>query len=146
MSTNGQDSNANNNDTIEIQETEVVPVETTNSLQSGLTSLIPMVLIFAVFYFLLLRPQEKRRKEREKLVSEVKKGEEVLTNSGIYGIVTKVSESEPNIEVEIAKDVRIKVLKSAIVDITSRSKDIAVKKEDSKNNKKDKKVSGAKSS
>lgn len=146
MSTNGQDSNANNNDTIEIQETEVIPVETTNSLQSGLTSLIPMVLIFAVFYFLLLRPQEKRRKEREKLVSEVKKGEEVLTNSGIYGIVTKVSESEPNIEVEIAKDVRIKVLKSAIVDITSRSKDVAVKKEDSKNNKKDKKVSGAKSS
>ncbi|WP_341795080.1 preprotein translocase subunit YajC [Rickettsia endosymbiont of Rhinocyllus conicus] len=146
MSTNGQDSNANNNDTIEIQETKVVPVETTNSLQSGLTSLIPMVLIFAVFYFLLLRPQEKRRKEREKLVSEVKKGEEVLTNSGIYGIVTKVSESEPNIEVEIAKDVRIKVLKSAIVDITSRSKDVAVKKEDSKNNKKDKKVSGAKSS
>ncbi|ABV79259.1 preprotein translocase subunit YajC [Rickettsia bellii OSU 85-389] len=146
MSTNGQDSNANNNDTIEIQETEVVPVETTNSLQSGLTSLIPMVLIFAVFCFLLLRPQKKRRKEREKLVSEVKKGEEVLTNSGIYGIVTKVSESEPNIEVEIAKDVRIKVLKSAIVDITSRSKDVAVKKEDSKNNKKDKKVSGAKSS
>lgn len=146
MSTNGQDSTANNNDTIEIQETEVVPVETTNSLQSGLTSLIPMVLIFAVFYFLLLRPQEKRRKEREKLVSEVKKGEEVLTNSGIYGIVTKVSESEPNIEVEIAKDVRIKVLKSAIVDITSRSKDVSVKKEDNKNNKKDKKVSGAKSS
>jgi preprotein translocase subunit YajC len=146
MSTNGQDSTANNNDTIEIQETEVVPVEATNSLQSGLTSLIPMVLIFAVFYFLLLRPQEKRRKEREKLVNEVKKGEEVLTNSGIYGIVTKVSESEPNIEVEIAKDVRIKVLKSAIVDITSRSKGVAVKKEDNKNNKKDKKVSGAKSS
>lgn len=146
MSTNGQDITANNNDTIEIQETEVVPVETTNSLQSGLISLIPMVLIFAVFYFLLLRPQEKRRKEREKLVSEVKKGEEVLTNSGIYGIVSKVSENEPNIEVEIAKDVRIKVLKSAIIDITSRSKDVAVKKEDNKNNKKDKKVSGAKSS
>lgn len=146
MSTNGQDSTANNNDTIEIQETEVVPVETTNFLQSGLTNLIPMVLIFAVFYFLLLRPQEKRRSAREKLVSEVKKGEEVLTNSGIYGIVTKVSENAPNIEVEIAKDVRIKVLKNTIIDITSRSKDVAVKKEDNKNNKKDKKVSGAKSS
>lgn len=142
MSTNTQDNQANNNDTIEIQETEVVPVET-NSLQSGLTSLIPMVLIFAVFYFLLLRPQEKRRKEREKLVSEVKKGEEVLTNSGIYGIVTKVSENDNNIEIEIAKDVRIKALKSAIVDITSRTKEVAVKKE---NNKKDKKVSSAKSS
>ncbi|CEO17757.1 preprotein translocase subunit YajC [Rickettsia monacensis] len=117
MSANTQDNQTNNNDTIEIQETEVVPVET-NFLQSGLTSLIPMVLIFAVFYFLLLRPQEKRRKEREKLVSEVKKGEEVLTNSGIYGIVTKVSENDNNIEIEIAKDVRIKALKSAIIDIT----------------------------
>ncbi|MFV9930190.1 MAG: preprotein translocase subunit YajC [Rickettsia endosymbiont of Haemaphysalis japonica] len=142
MSANTQDNQAHNNDTIEIQETEVVPVET-NSLQSGLTSLIPMVLIFAVFYCLLLRPQETRRKEREKLVSEVKKGEEVLTNSGIYGIVTKVSENDNNIEIEIAKDVRIKALKSAIIDITSRTKEVAVKKA---NNKKDKKVSGAKSS
>ncbi|MGX6960691.1 MAG: preprotein translocase subunit YajC [Rickettsia endosymbiont of Pentastiridius leporinus] len=140
MSANSQDNSAGNNDTIEIQETEVVPVENTNSLQSGLTSLIPMVLIFAVFYFLLLRPQEKRRKEREKLVSEVKKGEEVLTNSGIYGTVSKVSENDPNLEVEIAKDVHIKVLKTAIVDITSRSKDMPAKKENPKNNKKDKKI------
>ncbi len=131
MSANTQDNQANNNDTIEIQETEVVPAEA-NSLQSGLTSLIPMVLIFAVFYFLLLRPQETRRKEREKLVSEVKKGEEVLTNSGIYGIVTKISENDNNIEIEIAKDVRIKVLKSAIIDITSRTKEVAVKKENKK--------------
>ncbi|MCZ6902291.1 MAG: preprotein translocase subunit YajC [Rickettsia endosymbiont of Ixodes persulcatus] len=142
MSASTQDNQANDNDTIEIQETEVVPVET-NSLQFGLTSLIPMVLIFAVFYFLLLRPQEKHRKEREELVSEVKKGEEVLTNSGIYGIVSKVSANDPNIEIEIAKDVHIKVLKSAIIDITSRSKEVPVKKE---NNKKDEKVSGAKSS
>lgn len=146
MSANSQDNPVSNNDTIEVQETEIVPVESTNSLTSGLTSLIPMVLIFAVFYFLLLRPQEKRRKEREKLVSEVKKGEEVLTNSGIYGIVTKVNENDPNIEVEIAKDVHIKVLKSAVVDITSRSKEVPNKKENHKNNKKDKKVSGAKSS
>ncbi|AFC71024.1 preprotein translocase subunit YajC [Rickettsia australis] len=142
MSANTQDNQANNNDIIEIQATEVVPVET-NFLQSGFTSLIPMVLIFAVFYLLLLRPQEKRRKEIEKLVSEVKKGEEVLTNSGIYGIVTKVSENDNKVEIEIAKDVRIKALKSAIIDITSRTKEVAVKKE---NNKKDKKVNGAKSS
>ncbi|ABV75178.1 preprotein translocase subunit YajC [Rickettsia akari str. Hartford] len=142
MSEKTQDSQVNNNDTMEIQATEVLPVET-NALQSGLTSLIPMVLIFAVFYFLLLRPQEKRRKEIEKLVSNVKKGEEVLTNSGIYGIVTKVSENDNNVEIEIAKDVRIKALKSAIIDITSRTKKVAVKKE---NNKKDKRVNGAKSS
>ncbi|WP_347938905.1 preprotein translocase subunit YajC [Rickettsia oklahomensis] len=145
MSVSMQDNQANNNDTIEIQETDVVPIET-NSLQSGLMSLIPMILICAVFYFLLLRPQEKRRKEREKLVSKVKHGEEVLTSSGIYGIVSKVSENDPNIEIEIAKDVHIKVLKSAIIDITSHSKTAQVKKGNNKNNKKDRKVSGAKSS
>ncbi|AFE49385.1 preprotein translocase subunit YajC [Rickettsia prowazekii str. GvV257] len=142
MSQHTQDNQINNNETIEIQETDTVPVET-NSLQSGLTSLIPMILIFAVFYFLLLRPQEKRRKEREKLVSGVKKGEEVLINSGIYGIVTKVSENDNNIEIEIAKDVRIKAIKSAIVDITSRKREVAATQE---NNKKNKKVSCAKSS
>jgi len=142
MSASSQD-NAKSNDTIEIKETEVIAPIGTNFLQSPMGSLIPMVLIVAVFYFLLLRPQEKRRKERERLVSEVKKGEEVLTNSGIYGIVTKVSDNESNIEVEIAKDVRIKVLKTAIIDITSRPKEVPIKKE---NNKKDKKVSSAKSS
>ena len=146
MSANTQDNQTNNTDTIEIKEIDVVPVET-SALQSGLTSLIPMVLIFAVFYFLLLRPQEKRRKAREKLVSEVKKGEEVLTNSGIYGIVTRVSENDNNIEIEIAEDVRIKALKSAITDITSRTKEVAVKRENNKKDKrKDKKVGGAKSS
>ncbi|ADE30120.1 Preprotein translocase YajC subunit [Rickettsia prowazekii str. Rp22] len=131
MSQHTQDNQINNNETIEIQETDTVPVET-NSLQSGLTSLIPMILIFAVFYFLLLRPQEKRRKEREKLVSGVKKGEEVLINSGIYGIVTKVSENDNNIEIEIAKDVRIKAIKSAIVDITSRKREVAATQENNK--------------
>ncbi|WP_341790274.1 preprotein translocase subunit YajC [Rickettsia endosymbiont of Polydrusus tereticollis] len=134
---------ANNSDIIEIQETEVVPVEPSQPF-SGLTSLIPMVLIFAVFYFLLLRPQEKRRRQREKLVGDVKKGEEVLTNSGIFGTVSKVNDTDNKIEVEIAKDVHIKILKSAIVDITSRPKEIKTNKKDI--NKKDKKVISAKSS
>lgn len=134
---------ANNSDIIEIQDTEVVPVEPSQPF-SGLTSLIPMVLIFAVFYFLLLRPQEKRRRQREKLVGDVKKGEEVLTNSGIFGTVSKVNDTDNKIEVEIAKDVHIKILKSAIVDITSRPKEIKTNKKDI--NKKDKKVISAKPS
>ncbi|MFY9590002.1 preprotein translocase subunit YajC [Rickettsia endosymbiont of Halotydeus destructor] len=136
----------NNNDTIEIQETEISPVEPAQPF-SGLTSLIPMVLIFAVFYFLLLRPQEKRRRQREKLVSDVKKGEEILTNSGIFGTVTKVNDTDNKIEVEIAKDVHIKILKSAVVDITSRTKELPTnKKDNSKGAKNDKKVISAKSS
>ncbi|XVN41161.1 MAG: preprotein translocase subunit YajC [Rickettsia endosymbiont of Argas persicus] len=146
MSTSEQSNSINSNDTIEIQETEVVVPAETNFLQSPMGSLIPFLVVIVIFYFLVLRPQEKRRKEREKRVSGVKKGEEILTNSGIYGIVTKANEGDANIEVEIAKDVRIKLLKTAIIDITSRSKEVPVKKEDHKNNKKDKKVSGAKSS
>ena len=66
-------------------------------LDSTWTSLAPMLLIFGVFYFLLIRPQEKKRKEQIALISSVKKGEEVLTNSGIYGKVVKVNESESSV-------------------------------------------------
>lgn len=90
------------------------------SLQTGWTSLVPMVLIFVVFYFLLIRPQDKKRRAQEELVGGVKKGEEVLTNSGIYGTVTKINDSDGTIELTIAKDIAIKILKSAIEDIVSR--------------------------
>ncbi len=91
-----------------------------DATQGTFTSLIPLMLIFVVFYFLLIRPQEKKRKEQEEVISTVKKGEEVLTQSGIYGVVTKVSDTDLNIEIAIAKDVNVKILKSAIVSIVSR--------------------------
>ncbi|CAN0591235.1 unnamed protein product, partial [Ectocarpus sp. 12 AP-2014] len=69
-------------DTITLQGSESTP-ESPPAIESGLTSLVPMVLIFVVFYFLLIRPQEKKRRSQETLVSGVKKGEEVLTNAGI---------------------------------------------------------------
>src|SRR5690349_14653057 len=109
-------------DTISIQSQEAAPVVAELS-QSGWMSMIPMVLIFAVFYFLLIRPQEKRRRQKETLVSGVKKGEEVLTSSRIFGIVTKINDSDNTVDLEIAKDTQIKVLKSAIADITSRAKE-----------------------
>lgn len=125
-----------NSDIIEIQETEAVPTEKAQGLSStmsSLTSFIPMILIFVVFYFLLLRPQEKRRRERERLVSSVKKGEEILTNSGICGVVSKVTENDRIVEVEIAKDVKIKILKTAIAEITSRKQEeVSVPKKNKK--------------
>ena len=86
-----------------------------------------MVLIFVVFYFLLIRPQEKKRRTQETLVSGVKKGgvlEEVMTNSGLFGVVTKINDSDNTIMVQIAKEVEVKVLKNSIADIISRSKKI----------------------
>jgi preprotein translocase subunit YajC len=125
-------------DTITVQDTNNTP-SAPSAIESGWTSMVPMVLIFVVFYFLLIRPQEKKRKAQESLVLGVKKGEEILTNSGIFGVVTKINDSDNTIMVNVAKDVEVKVLKSAITDIVSRSKATAVqaKKTDSVEKKKD---------
>ena len=96
-----------------------------NSEQKGilgsLTSIAPMILIFVVFYFLVIRPQEKKRKAQEELIKTVKKGEEIVTNSGIYGVVSKVSD-DGTLEVEISKGVNVKFSRAAVGEILSRKK------------------------
>jgi preprotein translocase subunit YajC len=87
------------------------------SIESTLMSFVPMVLIFVVFYFLLIRPQEKKRKAQEKLVNGVKKGDEVITNSGIFGKIVKVNDSDASLELEISQGVTIRVLKGAVSNI-----------------------------
>lgn len=126
-------------DTITIQDTEAAPKAPPSLMESGWTSMVPMILIFAVFYFLLIRPQEKRRRQQESLVSSVKNGEEVLTNSGMFGTVTKINDSDNTVYVQVAKDIEIKFLKNSIADVISRSKKDTP--EDTKKvlNKKDKK-------
>lgn len=82
---------------------------------STLMSLLPMVLIFVVFYFLLIRPQQKRQKEHKALVSNLKKGDEVLTNGGILGKVSKVGENY--ISVDVAEGVAIKLQAGAVAQV-----------------------------
>lgn len=108
-------------DAISLQDSENLP-KAPESPGSNWTSLVPMVLIFAVFYFLLIRPQEKRRRAQQDLVSSVKKGEEVITSSGIFGIVSKINDSDNTVFVSIAEDIEVKMLKTSITDILSRAK------------------------
>lgn len=82
------------------------------SQQGGLLSLLPLVAIFVVFYFLLIRPQQKRAKEHKKMTEAIAKGDEVITNGGTLGKVTGVGESF--ITVEVATGVEIKVQRSAV--------------------------------
>lgn len=124
-------------DTITLQDSDALP-KAPESVGSNWTSLVPMVLIFAVFYFLLIRPQEKRRRAQQDVVSGVKKGEEVLTSSGIIGIVSKINDSDNTIVLSIAKDVEIKMLKTSISDILSRTKKEEAKDVKSLEKKKDK--------
>ena len=111
-------------DTITIQGSESTP-DAPPAIESGLSSLVPMILIFVVFYFLLIRPQEKKRRAQETLVAGVKKGEEVLTNTGIYGVVTKINDSDNTVMLRIANDVEIKtanvsVFESSLTPCSSR--------------------------
>ena len=86
-----------------------------------LTSFLPLVLIFVVFWFLMIRPQQKRMKEHRALVSAAKKGDKVVTNGGILGVITKAVEGENDVEVEIASGVKVRVLRSAIQDVLNRT-------------------------
>lgn len=79
---------------------------------STLMSLLPMVLIFVVFYFLLIRPQQKRQKEHRSMVSNLGKGDEVLSNGGLLGKVTKVGENY--ITVELGEGMSVKMQAAAI--------------------------------
>jgi preprotein translocase subunit YajC len=78
----------------------------------GLISMLPILLMFGVIYFLMIRPQQKQAKQHRTYVDSLKAGDEVVTNSGIYGRI--VSIAEPAVTLEIARDVKIRVLKAQI--------------------------------
>lgn len=77
-------------------------------------SLLPLVLLFVVFYFLLIRPQQKRAKQQRSFMESLKKGDSVVTSGGLYGKITGITDN--TVTLEVAEKVRVKVLKSSIVD------------------------------
>ncbi|MBP7710224.1 MAG: preprotein translocase subunit YajC [Rickettsiales bacterium] len=87
--------------------------------ETSYTSFIPLVLIFAIFYFLIVRPQSKKMKEHQELVNNLKTGNKVITSGGIVGVVTDVLAKENQVEVEIAEGVRVKILKNFVSDLVN---------------------------
>jgi preprotein translocase subunit YajC len=84
---------------------------------------IPLVLIFVIFWFLVIRPQQKKAKEHRAMIAALKKGDEVYTDSGIRGtIVNKVEENQTELTLEIAPKVQIRVLRSRIGDMVKPGK------------------------
>jgi len=79
----------------------------------GLGGLLPIVLIFVVFWFLLIRPQQKRMKEHKGMIASLKRGDKIVTGGGIIATVTKVID-DSEVQVEIAKDVRVRVSRATI--------------------------------
>ena len=79
--------------------------------------LLPLVAMFVIFYFLMIRPQQRRVKEHQATIAGVKKGDDVITGGGIRGRVTKVGDDE--VEVEIANGVKVRVVKSTLTGVVS---------------------------
>ena len=84
-----------------------------------LISLMPLLLIFVVFYFLLIRPQQKKMKVHRDMVAALKRGDRVLTAGGIIGTVVKV-EDDNTLLVDIAKDVRVRVARGTISEVLGK--------------------------
>jgi len=80
-----------------------------------LVQMMPLVFIFVIFYFLLIRPQQKRQKEHQKLVDSIKTGDRVVTNSGIHGTIANVKEK--TVIVKVADNVKIEFDRAAVVSV-----------------------------
>jgi preprotein translocase subunit YajC len=86
----------------------------------GFQDFIPLILIFAIMYFLLIRPQQKKVKEHQNMVASLRRGDQVVTQGGLMGKVTKVKE-ENEIEVEVADGVKVRVVQNTIAQVLSKT-------------------------
>ncbi|MBH00945.1 MAG: preprotein translocase subunit YajC [Candidatus Pelagibacter sp.] len=80
-------------------------------MDPGIAQFIPLILIFVIFYFFLIRPQQRKAKEHKKMVEELKRGDKVVTTGGIVGTVDRIIDNE-KIEVSIAENVNVEILRS----------------------------------
>ena len=85
---------------------------------SGFAQFIPLILIFVIFYFFLIRPQQKKIKDHKAMVSSLKRGDEVITSGGILGTIEKVHDDD-KIDLSISDGITVKVVKSTIQSLTN---------------------------
>lgn len=87
---------------------------------SAIAQFIPLILIFAIMYFLLIRPQQKKVKQHAAMVEALRRGDQVITQGGVVGKVVKVKE-DGEVEVEIAEGVKVRVIKSTIATVVNKT-------------------------
>ena len=90
---------------------------------AAITSFMPLILIFGIMYFLLIRPQQKKAKEHKAMVEALRKGDQVITQGGIIGKVFKAGDTE--VEVEIADGVKVRVVRSTITQVLNKTEPAA---------------------
>ncbi len=87
----------------------------------GIQSIVPLILIFGIMYFLLIRPQQKKLKQHQMMVEALRRGDNVITQGGIMGKVTKVKDGNNEVEVEIATGVSVRVVRSSIATVVNKT-------------------------
>ncbi len=85
----------------------------------GIAQFIPLILIFVIFYFFLIRPQQKRVKDHKSMVESLKRGDEIITSGGIIGTIDRVMEDD-RIEVNIGDNVKVQIIKSTITSLLKK--------------------------
>ena len=88
----------------------------------SIQGLLPFVLIFIIFYFLLIRPQQKRVKQHKLMVTNLKRGNKVLTAGGIFGVVSKATEGSETVSVEIASGITVEIARAMISEVRGDEK------------------------
>jgi len=86
--------------------------------------LLPMLAMIAIFYFLVIRPQQQRSKSHRELVNKVRRGDTVVTSNGFVGKVTKASDNSDEIEVELSDNMRMRILKSTLMDVRGKGEPV----------------------
>jgi len=82
--------------------------------------LVPMLIMIVIFYFLVIRPQQQRAKAHRDLISQVRRGDTVITSGGFVGKVIKASDTSDEVEVELSDSMRVRVLKSTLMDVRGK--------------------------
>ena len=86
---------------------------------SGFAQFVPLILIFVIFYFFLIRPQQKKVKEHKSMVTALKRGDEVITSGGIVGTIERVHEDD-KVDLSISENVTVKIVKSTIQNLLTK--------------------------
>lgn len=93
-------------------------MEATGKQQGFMTLIVPFALMFGILYLLIIRPQKKKQKQLQEMITNVRKGDNVVTVGGVHGVVVSVKEKEVIIRVDDSKDVKLKIDKSALTSVS----------------------------
>ena len=95
--------------------------QASGGLAEGGFGLLPIIFVMVIFYFLLIRPQQKRAKQHKEMLAALRRGDKIITSGGLTGSIVKVVDDSETVEVEIAKDVKVNIIRSMIADIQNKT-------------------------